>query len=145
MVIERVSAYISGMELAHREVMNKPIRILFVDDDPEMRAIYAENFLPPDFQISTAPTGERALEMLQTAGSQFDVVITDNYMPGMSGRSLLKQINHIDPSIKLLMVTAFDDWNRTTSHSAAEMKLVEKPVKMADLKSMIEKWPAEAR
>lgn len=118
--------------------MSKPIHILFVEDDPEMLAIYRENFFHPDFEIATAANAERALQLLRTSKSQFDVVVTDNHLPGMSGMSLLKQLKHNDPGIKLLMVTGYASGIDHLLCQNPAMKFVDKPVKMADLKLMIE-------
>jgi DNA-binding NtrC family response regulator len=139
-ILDGKGAVLSGMKVAQSKGMNKPIRILFVEDDPEMMAIYLENFLPPDYLIATASTAEGALQILDRADSRFDVVVTDNYMPGITGISLLQRINQKDPSIKLLMVTGYGSWaEQLRSRDSGYMKFVDKPVKMSDLRSMIER------
>ena len=125
-----------GTDLASGKHMNSPLRILFVEDDPEMSAIYAENFLPPEFEAETAENGQKALDKLHD--SHFDVVVTDNFMPEMDGLTLLRWIKEHHPELKVLLVTAYGDW---TSHAKASQlgasKFIDKPVRMTQLKETI--------
>jgi DNA-binding NtrC family response regulator len=129
---------LSGMEIAHGEGMKNPIRVVFVEDDPEMLAVYAENFENPEFQIVAARDGKEAIDLLRNSEDQFDVVVTDNFMPKMDGMRLLKIVRYEFPQTKLLMVTGYGNW---TDYLDAEKigvyKFVDKPVKMRELKDLI--------
>jgi two-component system response regulator (stage 0 sporulation protein F) len=118
--------------------MKGPIRIVFVEDDPEMMAIYAENFVMPEFQITTASNGNKAIEVLRNSEKEFDVMVTDNCMPQMDGLKLLRTVHKEFPEIKLFMVTAYGDWtDYIDAHNIGVQKFVDKPVKMSELRNLI--------
>jgi two-component system response regulator (stage 0 sporulation protein F) len=124
--------------LLNRGNMKDPIRVVFVEDDPEMLAIYAENFLLPEFQIGTASNGENAIELLRKTVSRVDVLVTDNHMPKMDGIKLLRTVRQEFPSIKLLMVTGYGNWtDYVDAHDIGVQKFVDKPIKMSELKDLI--------
>ena len=54
---------------------------------------------------STAASGEEALR--QIGGEQFDLVITDIKMSGMSGLDLLHELKAFDPSLPIIVITAY--------------------------------------
>lgn len=66
------------------------MKILLVDDDVFLRDMYATKFGELGHGVTTAETGERALDILDT--EQFDVILLDMIMPGMSGIELLEKI-----------------------------------------------------
>ena len=118
--------------------MRPPIRVLFVEDDPDMTAIYNENFLEPEFETATATNGEEAIRVLRAMATPFDVIVTDNYMPEMDGMALLKTIHFEFPSVKLVMVTGFGNWSDyIEAHNLGVCKFFDKPVKMSELKGII--------
>lgn len=66
------------------------MKILLVDDDAFLRDMYAVKFGEDGHEIQVAKSGENALEVLRE--SEFDVVLLDIVMPGISGVELLQQI-----------------------------------------------------
>jgi CheY-like chemotaxis protein len=72
------------------------MKILLVDDDVFLRDMYATKFGELGHTVTTAETGERALEVL--GEGSFDVVLLDMIMPGMNGVELLKKIKELNPN-----------------------------------------------
>ncbi len=66
------------------------MKILLVDDDAFLRDMYATKFRELGYTISVAETAENAL--LKLHEGEFDVILMDMIMPGMSGVELLKEI-----------------------------------------------------
>ena len=80
------------------------IRVLVVDDEPGLLEVTAEFLqLSGDLEVSTAPSGPRALELLQ--GGSFDAVVSDYQMPGMDGIELLKRVRERDAGIPFILFT----------------------------------------
>lgn len=79
--------------------------VLIVDDDEAARSFCAEALTSLGFATQTAESGARALVLL--ASGQFDIVLTDVRMPGMSGVDLLKTIKQDYPSVDVVMLTAY--------------------------------------
>jgi two-component system, NtrC family, response regulator PilR len=80
-------------------------KILVVDDEASMRE-FLEIFLGKEgYQITTAPGGREAVGYLES--HPFDLVITDLRMPDMDGLAVLKKAKAVDPSLPVLMITAY--------------------------------------
>ncbi len=66
------------------------MKILLVDDDAFLRDMYATKFSELNNEIDVAETSEAALGKLRE--NEYEVVLMDMVMPGMSGVELLKEI-----------------------------------------------------
>ncbi|WP_457754910.1 response regulator, partial [Thermovibrio ammonificans] len=69
-------------------------RILLVEDDPTQRELLVELLQEEGFNVSSAPSAERALRLFQK--ERFDVVVTDVRLEGMSGLELLERLKELD-------------------------------------------------
>jgi len=78
--------------------------ILVVDDERGQREILETILEGEGFRVATAPGGREALEHLEA--SEFDVILTDLKMQGMSGMELLEQILEANPLQCAIMMTA---------------------------------------
>jgi len=78
-------------------------RILLVDDEKDFVEALAERLRNRDFDVTTAFTGEEALEKLKEYN--FDVAIVDVKMPGLDGIETLKGIKKRKPLTEVLMLT----------------------------------------
>src|SRR6267142_4077447 len=80
-------------------------KILVVDDEQSMAQFLAIVLRKEGYQVSTVSNGKDALEKVKA--EPFDVVITDIKMPGMDGIQLLQQIKKHDPSLPVVIMTAY--------------------------------------
>lgn len=78
--------------------------ILAVDDDETSLRILSGCLKLLGFTAVTAPGGAQALELLRQR--EFDLVISDLYMPGIDGIMLLKEVRNLDMNIPFIVVTA---------------------------------------
>ncbi|MEF8779864.1 MAG: response regulator [Haloferacaceae archaeon] len=78
--------------------------VLVVDDERDTADLYAE-FLPEDYTVHTAYSGEGALDVVD---EDVAVVLLDRKMPGLSGDEVLKAIRARDLGCRVVMVTAVD-------------------------------------
>ena len=73
--------------------MTSPIRILCVDDDPDIRTIAVMALgLDSGMEVRSASSGAEALALLDQPGWRPDVVLLDVMMPGMDGPAVLGTI-----------------------------------------------------
>ena len=79
--------------------------ILVIDDQVGMREGCRRVLAPKGFQVKTAEHGVEGLRKLREG--QFDLVLLDVMMPGMSGLELLERIREHDPNIVCVMITGF--------------------------------------
>jgi len=79
------------------------IRVLVVDDEEEFVGPLKERLELREMDVSTATTGEEALEKIKNYN--YDVVILDIVMPGMDGIEALKLIKRDKPLTEVIMLT----------------------------------------
>jgi DNA-binding NtrC family response regulator len=80
-------------------------RILIVDDEESMRRFLSILLEKEGYQISLASSGEEALQQLKERS--FGLLITDLKMPGMSGVELLEHVTTSDPTLPVVILTAY--------------------------------------
>ncbi|MEO6035267.1 MAG: response regulator [Verrucomicrobiota bacterium] len=78
-------------------------RILVVDDDISIRHASAMMLARFGFEVDVAEDGDDAWEILQQGG--YDLLITDNNMPRMSGLDLLKKLHAARMDLPFIMAT----------------------------------------
>ena len=72
--------------------MGSSLKILAVDDEPSIVQSMFFIFERPMYELDSAEDGEAALARVAANPNPFDVVITDNNMPGVSGIELVRQL-----------------------------------------------------
>jgi two-component system NtrC family response regulator len=80
-------------------------RILLIDDDANLREVLAYTLREQGHEVEAYPDGERGVAQLGALHPE--VVITDLKMPGISGLEVLSQVREIDPTIPVILLTAF--------------------------------------
>ncbi len=78
--------------------------ILVVDDEPAQRQLLSGS-LSRDYAVVTAANGLEATQLL--ANRSFDLIITDERMPGMNGIDLIRWARERVPEIPIVVLTAF--------------------------------------
>jgi DNA-binding NtrC family response regulator len=84
--------------------------LLFVDDEEEVRVILCELF-EGKHKCDTAATAEEALTKLAAEGDNYDLIVTDVHMPGMSGEDLLGFVRIYRPTTPVIFLTGASDPN----------------------------------
>ncbi len=82
-------------------------RILVVEDEPHVgQALWrALTLLDPAYGVEAVESAEAALDRLEHIN--FDVVVTDFKLPGMSGLELLEHVRQRCPSTRTILITAY--------------------------------------
>src|SRR2546423_9338711 len=84
--------------------MNRKIRILVVDDDGLLRKLVTEQLAKGDFDAAPAASGQQALDILRD--TDYDVILLDITMPGLSGLDTLREIRKLEDPPEVVMLTA---------------------------------------
>jgi len=82
------------------------MRILFAEDDRQLRASIVRGLREASYVVESASTGPQALALAETR--QFDAVILDILLPGMSGLLVCRAIREKGDRVPILMLTALD-------------------------------------
>ncbi|HNR38746.1 MAG TPA: response regulator [Acidobacteriota bacterium] len=118
--------------------MLKKVRILIVDDDPDV-CEYLQKFLSKDgYDVTTVANPAQVLDELKN--KPYQIIILDLKMPGMSGEELLRRIRAIDSDICIIIYTGYP----TVDSAVDTMKqqvfdYIKKPFNIDDFRAVIRK------
>jgi len=116
-------------------------RVLIVDDEPSVAEYMRELLDSWGLDASVAGEPEAALAMLQANTERYDVVISDQMMPRMSGVQLAEAIGRISGAPPVVLYTGCEDAVDPARMSAAGVKdVVRKPFEPSELRNLISEY-----
>lgn len=118
--------------------MASAVRILVVDDEPDVREALAtllETFLD-GAEVRQAGSGGEGLRLLRDAGA--DLILTDFRMPGMDGAQFLAAAAKVAPGTPHILVTAYDK-EAVENLGAGSVPIVHKPFEPTDLLAAVDR------
>jgi len=134
----------SGLEAEAPRAESQParpstsaLRILVIDDDPEVREVLAEMLGVSGHEVLRAGAGREGLALLE-AGERIDLVLTDLGMPDMNGWEVARAIKARWPGLPVGILTGWEDEiDETSPDSGAVAGMLRKPVDSGDLEQLI--------
>jgi len=111
-------------------------RILVIDDEDVIRMLVVEILESAGYDVTSAESAEAALTLLDEG--EFDLVVSDVIMPGLSGLELLEAVRARRASLPVVLVTGagtYDTLSQALTRGAAG--LVTKPFAHSDLQSAV--------
>jgi len=81
--------------------------ILLVEDEEAVRSFAARALVSRGYRVFEAGSGVEALEVMQEAGGQVDLVVSDVVMPELDGPSLLRELRKTRPELKIIFVSGY--------------------------------------
>jgi PAS domain S-box-containing protein len=116
----------------------KALRVLVVDDEPDIREALADILQGAGHQVSTASSGRDALQRLER--ERYDAILTDVRMPGLDGRDLYREIERAWPALasRVAFVTGdtlASSLREFVSHSGRPV--IEKPFLPVDVRRVV--------
>ena len=112
-------------------------RVLIVDDEQSLLNA-VQRCIGEDYEVTTAGSGEEALEILQEQGP-FSVVVTDMRMPHMDGFTFAQEANKLYPESVLIMLTGNLDQAiaAKTLRQTNVFRYLNKPCEMSELRAVV--------
>jgi signal transduction histidine kinase len=83
------------------------VRVLLVEDHDEMRTSSRDMLESLGHQVQTANNGKEALHKLSGDGQEFDLLISDVVMPGLSGTEMLEEIRQGGCRLPCLFISGY--------------------------------------
>jgi two-component system, cell cycle response regulator CpdR len=113
-------------------------RILVVDDEPMVRALIARALSDEGYQVVSVANGLAALDAARRSKSGFDLIVTNNYMPGLSGPELIARVRQDFPTLPILHI---DDISRRRAAEGLphDVPTVYKPFSVTTLREAVRK------
>ncbi len=82
-------------------------RILILDDDEDFNNLLTDIFSQSSYDVTSLRDPEEALEVYRS--TPFDLIVTDQKMPGMSGEEFIRAVKRLDPDVPVIMVSGYLD------------------------------------
>jgi CheY-like chemotaxis protein len=113
------------------------IRVLIVDDEVNLRFAIERGLRKAGHQADSASTVRQGIERLRT--EPYDIVLCDLRMPSGDGEQLVQWLGGNSPSTRVVVMSAFvtPEFRREYEHSP--VRILEKPVDLADLVRLLER------
>jgi putative two-component system response regulator len=113
-------------------------RVLVVDDMEAMRLALVKCLHMSRYEVIAASSGGEALDLLRT--QHFDLLLTDQTMPGLSGLELTDAVSRMHPDMPIVVLTGHTDVELAKdSLQRGASDFVTKPVNIRELPILIER------
>jgi PAS domain S-box-containing protein len=136
--IPKTKEVVKAVEKAPQKPLIGNERILFVDDEADIRDLVKLTLEGLGYRIDVAKNGLEALERLKADISFYDAVITDYTMPGMTGLALAHEVKGLRPALPVILCTGYNESHPGSKLSGLELDgFLSKPFTLRELSSMI--------
>ncbi len=116
------------------EAIQEAARILVVDDEAAVAGIFTELLALLGYQVRTLTSPIEALQLFQSDPQAFDLVITDQTMPELSGDELARALLALRPELPIILCSGYNsDVDDEAAQSLGVRRLLAKPVANATL------------
>jgi DNA-binding NtrC family response regulator len=115
---------------------DKKGRVLCVDDEPNILRSLTW-LLQKEFDVTTALSGQAGLELVRV--NDFDVVVSDQRMPGMMGSEFLCEVRKVSPRAMRILLTGYSDMQAIlrSVNDGEVFRFVNKPWKISELPALV--------
>jgi DNA-binding NtrC family response regulator len=112
--------------------------LLLVEDKNELRAMLRKALERAGYTVDEAPDGSAAIQKVRAR--RYMVVVTDLKMPGASGLDVLRATKGADPTIPVILLTAFGSVDEAvTAMKEGAFDFLQKPVDLDHLKLLVQR------
>ena len=109
----------------------KDVKILLVDDEPDILEILSYNLSAVGYTVYTAKNG---LEGVEKAKKKLPhLIILDVMMPEMDGIELARKASELDPTLKIMFITGFAAVTLNTDAAPNDARVLSKPFHLKEL------------
>jgi signal transduction histidine kinase/ActR/RegA family two-component response regulator len=113
-------------------------RILFVDDEKALVDIGVQLLEHLGYRVVARTSSIEALEAFRNQPEKFDLVVSDQTMPNMTGEMLAKELIRIRPDIPIVLCTGYSEMISEEKATALGIKkLIMKPILMREISQTI--------
>jgi two-component system cell cycle sensor histidine kinase/response regulator CckA len=112
--------------------------VLVVDDEPDVLRLIQSTLTEDGFDVVSAKSGDAAIKAFERLGRRPDLLLTDVVMPGMSGPMLVDHLLQVEPELKVLFMSGYDDRQVVQRYVVERgFRLIPKPFTVKALRSAI--------
>jgi CheY-like chemotaxis protein len=121
------------------ENMENTVEVLVADDEPAVALAIKSALKFCGYSVTTVPSGDAALEIIQANPGRFSVLLTDHNMPGLGGLALVKAMRSIGFPGRIVILSAYlTDANRALYDSLSVDQILSKPFSLDRLRTALQ-------
>ena len=117
--------------------MNKPFKLLLIDDDEPILANLSIFLRDKKYDVTSASDGLEGLKLFEKDPKGFDLIITDIVMPKLSGMSLISIIKKKSPNTPIIAITGWGEYPEALALESQADKVFSKPFELSELDKTI--------
>ena len=116
----------------------RPLEILIVDDQQEMRELLCEVLSEKGYAVAAAGDGEEALELAKEHAGTIDLMISDVVMPTMDGPTMLIEAREYLADARIVFISGYakEEFSDVLSRET-EVSFLPKPFSLAELATKV--------
>jgi DNA-binding NtrC family response regulator len=108
--------------------------VLLIDDEAPVLAVTAKALLRLGYEPVSFSDSRAALAAFEAAPERFDVVVTDEVMPGLTGTGLARVLHHHRPELPIVLVSGYSGVSLTQGAlTAGVSELLTKPLQSREM------------
>jgi len=111
-------------------------KILLVDDEDSIHLLYREELEEEGYEVHSSLSGEEALTQMKIIMP--DLIILDINMPGINGIDVLRQIKEMNPTLPVILSSAYQEFKQDLATWASDEYIV-KSSNLEELKAAVKK------
>jgi signal transduction histidine kinase/CheY-like chemotaxis protein len=131
----------SALAVSPETKSNRSLRILCIDDEPQIQQLLSDCLSQLDHKVATASGGKEGIEMFRTAAKTdhpFQTVITDLGMPEVDGHQVVRAIKGDSPNTPVIMITGWGSMMKEDGEEIPNVDaLVGKPPSIQKLNELL--------
>ena len=122
---------------------DKPLlfRLLVVDDDPDNTEVLKLILVNYGFLVDAFTNAEEALQKFKSNPQGYRLVLSDSWMPKLSGIQLARNVKEINPNVKVLLLTGSEmienGFSKVSPSTSVVDGFVQKPIGIRELTDKI--------
>ena len=114
------------------------VRVLLVEDEDSVRNVVARLLKEMGYDVSSAADAEKAIAMFDD-GADYDLVVTDIVMPGLSGIEMSELLKVRFPALRFLFISGYPSSELGTAPQAPPDPFLSKPFTIQQLADEVRK------
>jgi CheY-like chemotaxis protein len=113
--------------------------VLIVDDDPDVLRLVQSVLAEDGYEVIAAKNAVSAIQTFDRLARCPDLLLVDVVMPGMSGPMLVEHLRGIEPDLKVLFMSGYDQRHVVQRHVLDKgFRLISKPFTVKHLRQEID-------